>query len=305
MRKYFSCSAVLVSLLLNQAFAQTGDAGNTGLSFLKIGIGGRGAALAEAHVADATGAEATFWNPANLASSSGGELYLSHSEWLQDITNDFVAVKFGGGKSFWGVSLLLQNVPGIMQRTRPSAEPISELTSHHIAFGLSYARQFSSKLNGGVTVKYLAEKILNYASNGFGVDLGVRYKTSPESPFALAASIHNLGSVEEFRTEDVKLPTYLRAGLVFAPDFKLGNSSPNLFASVRSVLDAKTIFNFGAEILPHDVVAVRLGYQGGNETQSLAGGLGLKSGNYRFDYSYSPADFDFGNSHRFSLAIKL
>ena len=52
------------------------------------------------------------------------------------------------------------------------SEPSSEVEANDLAMGLSYARRFSSKLNAGVTFKYLYEKISLESANGYAFDFG-------------------------------------------------------------------------------------------------------------------------------------
>lgn len=300
---------LLRSILVFFAFpcildAQSGNAGQTGFAILKIGVGGRGAALANSYAADATGAVATFWNPANLASSPN-EVFFSHTEWLQDVKNDFVAVKFNGLGAAWGLSLHLQNVGGIQQRTKASADPIGEIAMHDVSFGLSYAHKLNQDFDFGVTVKYLGERILSFAANGFAFDLGASYRISRINGLRLAGSVHNIGSVGELRQEKITLPTYLRAGLVYQPDFQFGTHQMKFFAGYMNVFDGESGFSGGIEFVANGVAAVRAGYQFGSDNQSFSGGVGLVRAGYRFDYAYAPFDLDLGDTHRFSLAIGL
>jgi hypothetical protein len=295
---------ILFLILPSMLGAQSGSAGQTGFAFLKIGVGGRGAALANSFTADAMGAVATFWNPANLASSPN-EVFFSHTEWLQDVKNDYVAVKFNGLGAAWGLSLHLQNVGGIQQRTKASAEPIGEIAMHDVAFGLSYARKLSQNFDFGVTAKYLGERILSFAANGFAFDFGSSYRFSRINGLRLAVSIHNIGSVEKLREEKIALPTYLRAGLVYQPDFQPGTHQIKFFAGYVNVFDSESGLSGGIEFVANGVAALRAGYQFGSDNQSFSGGVGLVRDGYRFDYAYAPFDLDLGDTHRFSLAIGL
>lgn len=295
----------LLFLFFNTALnAQSSKAGNTGFAFLKIGAGARGAALAGSYVADATGAVAAYWNPANLTSSKN-EVYFSHTERLFEVKNDFVAVKFNGLGAAWALSLQLQNIGGIMQRTKASAEPIGEITAHDVAFGLSYARELSQDLDFGVTLKYIGERIINFAANGFAIDFGAKYRLASIEGLSIAGSIHNIGSVEKLLAEKITLPTYLRAGLAYQPGFDLGNHTVKLFAGYENVFEGESGFGAAIEFFASKIAAFRAGYRFGKESQSISGGVGLVRKSYRFDYAYTPLDLDLGNSHRISLAIGL
>lgn len=286
------------------ALAQFPKAGNTGFAFLKIGVGGRGPALANANFADASGATAAYWNPANLAGSRN-EVFFSHAEWLQDINREFIAVKFSGLGAAWAFSLQLQDVGGIEQRTIASAEPIGEITARDVAFGLSYARKIGPALDFGVTLKYLGERILNYAANGIAVDLGGRYRFEQLAGLGVAVSLHNIGTAEKLLTEKITLPTSLRAGLVYEPLQNLQNNALKLFAGYEKIFQAESAIGAGIEFVASKSVALRAGYRFDDDSRGISGGIGLIRSGYQLDYAYTPFDFDLGDTHNISLAIGL
>lgn len=283
-------------------FAQSGDAGNTALAFLKIGVGGRGTALASSYAASAMGAEASYWNPAALASART-EVYFSHAEWLLDIRNDFVAAKMDGFGGAVGVFLQMQSVGGIMQRSKASPEPSAEINAHDVAFGLSYARKIRPGLDVGGTLKYVGERIANYAANGFAVDFGARYAVIAGENVFLAASLHNIGAMSELRTEKLKLPAYVRAGLAFDTASLGLTDRLSLFAGVISVFDGTTSFSTAAEFTLRQAASLRIGYQFGRESENVAAGVGIQVRKYRIDYAYVPFENNLGDTHRVSLSI--
>src|SRR5437762_205417 len=69
------------------------QAGQTGLSFLKLGAGGRALGMGEAYTAIASDPSATYYNPAALSLSKTSQLLLMHKEWIQDTKTDFIAAK--------------------------------------------------------------------------------------------------------------------------------------------------------------------------------------------------------------------
>lgn len=299
-------SMIVCGILLcaSSGWAQSGVAGKTGFAFLKIGVGGRGAALGDAFVAGATGAEATFWNPANL-SASQNQIFFAHSEMLVDVRSEFIAVKFQGLGSAWALSMHLQNIAGIMQRTKASAEPLGEITVHDVAFSLSMARQATPELAYGMTVKYIGERLLQYAANALAFDAGVRYRLPQVPGLVLAVSVHNLGRSDEMLGERVTLPALLRAGLAYRLPVSTAGQAIELFASYRKLFQADGGLSVGVEYGLHRTVAVRAGYQAAQDSRGFSGGIGVQRSRYSLDYAYVPYDFDLGDTHRISLAIDL
>ena len=166
------------------------QAGSTGLALLKIGAGARGSALGEAVVAGGNGALATFWNPAGLDGAKN-EIALGHSEWIQDVSYEFLGMKFSGYGASWGLLLQVQNVDNIMHRTKATTEPLATFSEHEIVAGLSYARPVGRNLSVGATLKFISERPFSYTSEGAALDFGVQYKLSQFEGVQLAASVHN------------------------------------------------------------------------------------------------------------------
>ena len=284
--------------------AQTTKVGKTGFAFLKIGVGGRSAALANANFADVKGADASYWNPANLRDARN-EIFFAHSEWLLDVKNDFVAAKFNGWGASWAFSLQMQNIGGIEQRTIATAEPIGELTARDVAIGLSYARALNSQLDMGLTFKYIGSRILNYAANGLAVDFGAKYRLDGIAGLSLAASVHNLGSADEMLSEKINLPTLLRAGLAYEPLQNLQNHRLKVFVGYEALFDAGSGFGAGIEFVANQLVALRAGYRFNEDSRHFSGGIGLERPGYQLDYAYTPFDYDLGETHNISLSVGL
>ncbi|HMK39678.1 MAG TPA: hypothetical protein VK569_10080, partial [Bacteroidota bacterium] len=79
---------VIAGLLLlagtSRVLAQPGQ---SGMAFLKLGVSGRGTAMADAAGAIVSGAAATYYNPAGLVPGEGPgatQLMFMHREWIQD-----------------------------------------------------------------------------------------------------------------------------------------------------------------------------------------------------------------------------
>lgn len=297
---FFAMLAAMPALVVGQS----GTAGKTGLAFLKVAMDGRGSALAEAHVADASGAAAIYWNPANLASSAN-EVFLAHAVWLQDISNNAVAVKFNALGRAWGIALQVQNIGGIQQRSRASLEPTGELSAHDIVFSLSHAWHLGSNLEAGVTLKYLSERLLDYSGTGLAFDTGFRLRFERLNHLAIAASIHNLGSMNGLGSENIDLPAYVRIGAAYQLLPATSLSQLRLLSSVTSQFQGGTRFGVAAEFVANNLAALRAGYQAGRESQNFSGGIGLNKGRFRLDYSYAPFQFDLGDTHRISIAISI
>lgn len=298
-RKSVHCLLV-VMFAAGTSVAQTGAAGKSGLSFLKLGIGARANGLGHAYSAVADDAEAVYWNPAGLMRLQKRQVTVTHTEWLQGISNDFAAFAFKGMGGAVGLSAYLNQVDGIERRTRPSDQPIGTVEANDLALGLSYARRFSSKLNAGVTFKYLYEKISLESANGYAFDFGFSFRPGT-APMYLALVIQNLGSMSELLNDSVSLPSTVRLGASYL--IGLGHSDLLLAGDLVKISDLDMRANFGTELKFKKHFALRLGYQTGNEVHGLSAGFGLLLKSVHLDYGYTPFSSDLGNTHRFSFAL--
>src|ERR1700690_1513498 len=86
------------------------DAGTTSADFLNLGIGPRAVAMGEAQVGVADDVYAAFWNPAGLAQLETPQAGLVQTQYLQDITEQYLAYAqpthslgtFGGSLTYLG-----------------------------------------------------------------------------------------------------------------------------------------------------------------------------------------------------------
>ncbi len=303
-KKIISTLTLVIVMTPFHLYAQAGSGGKTGLSFLKFGVGGRASAMGEAFTAVVNDAYSTFWNPAGLAGLQQSQLVFTHTEWLQDISNEFFAFAFpafGGGV---GVSVYTNNVNGIQRRTTSSAQPIGSVDANDVAFSISYGKNVAESIQAGVTVKYLYEKIFTESSSGYAVDLGVKYHIQ-NSPLQVGFVVQNLGSMSKLVQESVDLPKTFRGGIQY--QIALEDFGSSFIFAIDGVKTVDTDFhtNFGAELLLKQKIYLRVGYQAGFDQKSVGGGLGLTFHRYQLDYGYTPFDSNFGEIHRFSFALNL
>ena len=278
------------------------DGAGTGLAFLELGVGARAVGLGEAYVSVADEVSAAYWNPAGLASVRAPAVMLAHTEWMQDVSHDYVGLAAGGFGGTWAVNVLSAGVGGIESRTGPSAQPIGVFDARNLALGLSYGRRMSDNLSLGFSLKWLYEKIFTYEANGYAVDLGAQYRLTAGG-LRLGAVVQNVGAMRRLRSESTRLPTTVRAGASLPVD--LGGSRILIAADVVKTLNAGSHVNVGGEWLVAGSYAFRLGYQSGFEVRGLQVGAGLAVGRFQLDYGFVPVTKGLGNGHRFSVLIQI
>jgi hypothetical protein len=284
--------------------AQAGDAG---FAFLKLGVSGRGVALADAMTAGAAGAAAAHYNPAGLLApmreGTAVEALFMHRTWIEDTRLSWLgaAVRLGETDAL-GFSLSTLTVPGIEVRTRPGPAEAS-FDARNLLLGASWARRFSGSVRAGITAKLLYQKLLVDESTGFGVDAGVQVNPGIEG-LTLGAAMANLGTGGTMREESTTLPALLRAGGMWQTPVEAVNADLRLALDVVQNLPAAlTSLSVGAEAVVDRLVAVRAGYQAGETVRGLSLGLGVAYSPVTVDYAFAPLREEFGGTHTISLAL--
>jgi hypothetical protein len=293
-----------LTLLMPAATTSAQDAGKTGLAFLKIGVGSRASALGEAYTALADDPTAIYWNPAGLSSAPGTQLAFTHLSWLESIKHDFIAVSFPGFGGKLGLAFTMQSIPDVELRDKPSAEPISTLDARDLALALAYARQLHPHLGVGLSVKYLYEKIYLQSASGIAVDLGANWQ-SPVPGLRIGVSLQNLGSMSALVNEKITLPALLRLGGAYGYQNRDGDTIVTLALENLTLLNGGNHSSAGVEISPLKEIALRAGYQLNRENHGLSAGFGTNLSRYQLDYGYAAFGEDLGQTHRFSLGIRL
>ncbi len=276
----------------------------SGLSFLKIGVGGRASGMGEAFSAVVDDATATYWNPAGLMQLNQQQLFLIHNEWFGDVRSEYVTFALPTKNYAIGFSLNSINIGNIELRgQQPSVDPIATFTAHDLALGLSYAHSITTEWDVGVTLKYLFEKIYIEESSGIAVDIGVQYH--PEIiPFKFGLTLQNLGKMNKLGGQSPGLPRIFRFGLAFNP--AILQADHLLFAGdFVHDFEGNSHFHMGTEYLLKDLLTVRIGYQTGYEIKSIQFGFGFRSDKILMDYGYVPLQKNFGQGHRFSFGINF
>ncbi len=282
-------------------FAQ--NAGNTGLSFLKLGFGARNLAMGDLGNVISEDLSALHYNPSKLSSNTGNEVMISYNSWMQDINNQMFGIK----TTFYGIPIALgfnvTNISDIEIRTRPG-EPQAKFDANYFYGSLSSAFSLTEELSLGTSIKYLYEVILNDEATGLGFDFGINYKTNLEG-LNIAAAIRNLGSMNELRNQSTKLPAEFRVGPQYRYDLSNYKLELTLAGEFQKYLDSDSHLNFGIEINYDNIFALRSGYQTNYEIRDFTAGFGLMWGNLKFDYALIPFKFGIGSSNIFSLAFSF
>ena len=182
--------------------------GTSGATELLIPVGARGSALGAASSNDVSGAEATFWNPAGLASLEGTEALFAHTQYFAGMKVNYAAVAaHAGGFGVIGLNAKVLSVGEVQVTTEAAPEGTGELLNPTFTvLGLSWARAFTDRVNFGGTVNFVNESIRNMSANGVAFDFGVQYATGWNG-LKLGMVMKNFGTSMQFHGDDLDFST--------------------------------------------------------------------------------------------------
>jgi long-subunit fatty acid transport protein len=296
-------------------------AGISTAQFLKIGVGGRAAALGESFVAISDDASALYWNPAGLAQFKTDEVIFSHNIWLVDINHDFLgAVYHLDSDNTFGISLTSLWMDKMAVTTEFAPFGNGEYFGFSdIALSVSYARKMTEQFSFGGTVKYIEETLDKLKMRGVMIDIGTYYRTGLGSTrFAVTVSnfgaelapdgeVVLVGNRKNSEWQSFAPPTIFRIGFAFEP---YQNEEHSLTTSIQlnHPNDNSENVSLGVEYSWKRMLFLRGGYKINVDEQNYSFGAGvnvpISIAEFTFDYAF--ANFErLGSAHRFSIILGL
>lgn len=168
--------------------------------FLSIGVDARAFAMGNAVVANTGDVNSTYWNPAGLTEVyDGPQIAAMHAEYFQSIAKyDYIAgamplennAVVGLSVYRFGVDDILNTTQLIDSQGNIDYDRISKFSTADYALSLSYAGYFlgNSDISVGANAKVVYRHIGKFASSfGFGIDLGLQYRTQDQFFFGVMA----------------------------------------------------------------------------------------------------------------------
>jgi hypothetical protein len=315
--------------------------GSTSLQFLKVIPSARGASVGDAYSTWSSGAEAMFWNPGGMALTEHQEFTFSYVQWIFDTRQSAFAyalpvdgfgvvgvqVQYADFGEFIETSALRPYInketePGITGRT---------FNPYAVMGGVSYAASLTDHFSLGGSVKYARESLydmetvtaqvsqlvdeqVNTWAGGIFFDFGIHYRTGYRS-IEIGASVQNFGANITYAKEAHPIPMMFRWGAaadLIGKDALFAASADQRLAAAFDLFqpnDYTQQEHFGLEYEYAGQFALRAGYKFNYDSEALTMGGGVRQGFSGYlltlDYSFNSIGQYLGNTHRFTLGVRL
>ena len=281
-------------LISASLFAQS--AGSSGEAFLKFGFGARNIAMSDLGVVAANDLSALNYNPSLLAVNNKTQLSFTHNSLFQDLSSEMFGGSFNALGLPFAIGINTTTVSNIEVRLKPG-DPISTFNAHYFETSISSAFQVSENIFAGASFKYIYENIFSDNAVGYGIDFGVTYQKLIDG-LTIGASLRNIGSMNQLRTESTKLPADFRIGGAYNFSLKEYNLDFTALAGFQKyTLQNDSHIHFGAEAVYQKMFALRLGFVSGYDSKSISAGFGVFWHGINLDYAYVPVKYGLGDSH--------
>ena len=293
----------LILILSFPLYLRAQDAGNSGLTFLKLGADARTVSLSGLGASAVGKTASLFYNPAFIPDSNG-YVGFTHNNYLQGVNSENFGVNFQWFGLPLGISINTTSVNDIEIRTKPG-DAEGTFSVHYFSAGLSSAFNLARGIRFGATVKYLYEGMLADEAYGYAFDFGIRAEGIMKNvTFGLA--LRNLGDMNNLRSVPTKVPADVRAGAKYLLNQEAFNVKISALGGIQKYLSENKIhFHFGTEILYKERFALRVGYVTNYDSKNFSAGIGVKWNGFYFDYAFVPYKYDLGSVHFISITANI
>ena len=332
--------------VVGTSFAGNPDrAGSAGASQLLINPWAASSGLAGTNMASVIGLESTFSNVAGLAFIERNELAFANSMYLGGTGIALNSLGFAtkvGDSGVLGLSVTSMNFGDIPITTEDLPEGgIGSFSPAFSNIGVTYSKEFSNSIYGGITLRLIGESISNVRASGVCFDAGIRYVTGEDDRLKFGIALRNVGAPMRYagdgltvtatpqgsstsltvfqRSEKYELPSLVNIGV--AVDV-VSNETTTVTATGQFISNSftKDQMGGGVEAALGDRLVVRGGYLweqgliGGSSDVTTAysgpaGGIGLnlpagEGATLKLDYSYRTTN-PFNGTHTLGVKISL
>ncbi|MCK4546345.1 MAG: PorV/PorQ family protein [Candidatus Eisenbacteria sp.] len=330
LRALAAVAAVLLASVPAAAQTDLGGqrVGTSAATFLEIGVGARGAAMGGAFVCIADDATSAQWNPAGLVRVRERQAIFSLVDWPADITYSHVCLAYPVAALDGTIGLQFGSLGAEMKET---TEYFPDGTGRNFTFsdwvaGVSFAKRFTDKFSGGMTLKFIREglgtEIGGPTMSSWLVDAGTWYDVGYGS-LRLGVALLNFGP--ELRPdghyqsrrpsasngpagyESFSPPMTFKAGIAIDPIQRPGYRLTTVLEMNHPADNVETLI-FGGELWIGQTLALRAGYDTNADELNFSTGFGLMatlgSVHGTLDYAYTSGEY-LGRIDRLSVGLRF
>jgi hypothetical protein len=312
-RNYLTRITAILLMILIVVVSNTIAGNRSGVvseQFLKLSTSARAVGIGGAQVALAEGVSSIAFNPAGMMTVNDMSVGMSYTAWFADIQHSFVGVvKNIPGIGAVGVSVIMLVTDDMIETTNSFPEGTGRnFRASDYAFSIAYARQVTDQFRVGINGKYIQSYLYNteVGASSFAFDIGTLYHI-PMLRSHIGVSLTNIGKDIKFIQEQYSLPTALRFGIL-VDVLQEENNQVITTMQISRLNDADEQYNFGAEYVFNNLVALRTGWKFAYDHESFTGGFGVKMDpigiNGTLDYGYNYFKYLPG-THSFTFELQF
>lgn len=302
--------SVLFSLVLSLFvcfplnLAAGGNIGVSPFDFLFLDTSARPAAMGGAYAALSAGPETLDYNPAGLDKTDSNSVAFSHRIHFQDVSQQTAGIIFKPDSIRNSFAFTLNTLGfGNIQRTtlsNPSGAGLGNFSIRDWAISAGLSQNIKDNLSSGLSVKYLRETIDDITGDAIAIDIGFMTDLNNyDLPITLGVAAQNIGTKVKFQSDREDLPLNLKMGMAY----KFLTDKGVFAIDMNSPRKGETSFHAGFEFKSLKYAAVRIGYNGRNESgNGLTIGFAGTYNKFLLEYAFIPYG-NMGNSNVISLAF--
>lgn len=273
---------IICLLFCRAGLLNAADDGGLPGSFLTLPAGARGAAIGAPYSSWPGDSSSVFWNPAQLSAAAKPELFFSRTQLFEDTSNAAMAFSWPHKKRFAAAAgYIRQASGGYERRTNPFDTPAAFDIVNEAFFASLSARVPKTPLDlrAGLSLKTARYSVDGASDWGAGADAGLL--AGLPHGLRAAAVVRNLaGPSLKLVSGNIRFPQAVE--LSVSRDFALGKGyTAGLGAGTVKYEGQAARPSAGAELSYGRRAALRLGVSG----DGLSSGIGLRLGDYSFDYA--------------------
>ncbi|MBW7888893.1 MAG: PorV/PorQ family protein, partial [Bacteroidetes bacterium] len=304
-------------------------------------VGARYLAMSGAPIANVSGLEGIYWNPAGVDfSQNSANAIFSNRSYIADISINYVAASGRlGDIGSVGLSFRSFNIGDIHETTMDYPDGTGAIFNPtYFVLGLTYSKQLTDRIGVGANFNLVNETIDRVSATGFSFDFGVQYRDLLfVKGLDLGIVVKNYGSSMKFSGNALyrnvvdpnadRGPTYLlvdaataelpsEIGIGLSYEYKLNEDNVlNFAAAFQNNNYTYDNYKFGAEYTFQKFLSVRGGYlmapQASTNTPDIYEGVSFGAGiNFKqfsgldltLDYAYVPVKY-FDANHVFAISL--